>query len=184
MQINCSFCKSPIDSSSEKCEWCGSNDPVDKIAMNSKIQTSQSTVYISRDLNQEDSNKKRLNIFLQDISNINSLHKTSSNKGLFGSLMDKLEGSNLEKRKIDLINNFNEKMDDDSIDLIFRRVNSEHIIFLKNKSSRENIFNPSSSQELFSKPIMLSWISLLKNNLKAVHNPDLKNEISLLINNY
>ncbi len=184
MQVNCSFCKSPIDSSSERCEWCGSIDPVDKIAINSKIQPSQSTVYNSRDLDQEDFNKKKINVFLQEISNINSLHKTSSNKGLFGSLMDRLEGSNLEKRKIDLINGFNEKMDDDSIDLIFRKVNSEHIIFLKNKSSRENIFNPSNSQELVSKPIMLSWISLLKNNLKAIQSPNLKNDISLLINNY
>lgn len=184
MQVNCSFCKSPIDSYSEKCEWCGSKDPVDKIAINSKLQSSFSTVNVSRNFDQEDFCKKRLNIFLQEISNINSLHKTSSNKGFFGSIMDKLEGSNLEKHKIDLIKGFNEKMDEECIELIFRKVNSEHLLFLKNKSSKGNIFNPSSSQELISESIMLSWISLLKNHLNTIQSTTLKNDISLLIKSY
>jgi hypothetical protein len=183
MQVKCSFCKSPIDSASVKCEWCGSVNPVDKRSLLSDSQHGLATVIISNQ-DVEITNEKQIKAFLNEIANINTLHKTSSNKGLFGYLLDKMDGSNLEKRKVDLIDNFRVKMDERGLDMIFQKVQLEHQIFLKSKNTRDSIFNPNSSQELISESIMESWVNLLRSHLNVVDDVDAKKSINELINKY
>jgi hypothetical protein len=95
-----------------------------------------------------------------------------------------MDGSNLEKRKVDLIDNFRVKMDERGLEMIFQKAQSEHQIFLKSKNTRDSIFNPNSSQELISDSIMESWLKLLKSHLNVVDDVDVKNSINELINKY
>jgi hypothetical protein len=184
MQVNCSFCKSPINSNSLKCEWCGSIDPVDKVSLFNKVNSAPFSANLSLQSTKEILNEPKIKSFIANINNINSLHKTSSNKGIFGALLNKIEGSNLERQKINLIDDFNLEMDDGGVELIYQKIVSEHNVFIKYNNNIENIFNATSSQELINRAIMLSWLRLLNKYQNSILNPALKNEVNQLINKY
>ncbi len=180
MQVKCSFCRSPISSESKCCEWCGSNNPVDRREL--EIQPADGLAYGNNGVQykQKVLNESELNSFLNDINNLNFNHKNSSNSGLFGSLMNKIDGNDFESDKIRKINNFLVELDDAGIELIYQKILSEksHLDSAENK--RSSFFNPINSSDLVNNSIMSAWYNLLKRLEPSVYDDKLKNKISQL----
>jgi len=154
LKVNCSFCKNPISSNSKICEWCGNTDPV-------KILNNVSGVHVEEGSENIIKSNKYLVDFLTSVRNVNSNFKNGSSRGIIGSLIDKIDGNDLESDKITLINGFREEINQSSIQELFVFVLVEYDMFLKSKSIKFSILNPTNSKDLINEKIMKSWSLLI-----------------------
>lgn len=180
MQVKCSFCRSPISSESKCCEWCGSNNPVDRRELEIKPADGFTHGNNGVQFKKKVLNEKELNSFFNEINNINFNYKNSSNSGLFGSLMNRIDGNDFENDKIRKINNFAIELDDEGIELMYQKILSEKSILDSVENKRSSFFNPINSSDLVNNSIMSAWYSLLKRLEPSVYDDKLKNKIALL----